>query len=102
MVPKSQFAGFIGLEEVELPEGVTTIDSSAFLGCTGLCDLKLPQSLTEIRFQAFMECSSLRDLVLPDRLTLIAIKSRHELRIINVIPHGTQPTYSKSSFQIKC
>ena len=37
-----------------------------------------------------------------DRLTLIAIKSRHELRIINVIPHGTQPTYSKSSFQIKC
>ena len=30
-----------------------------------------------------------------DQLKLIAIKSRHQLRTINVLPCGRQPTYSK-------
>lgn len=41
------------LEEVILPEGLTTIEGSAFWGCTSLKEISLPESLQTIGVSAF-------------------------------------------------
>ena len=43
------FAGSTLLETVELPEGLTTIDTGTFSGCTALESLTIPESVTLIK-----------------------------------------------------
>jgi len=57
------------LEEVELPEGITSIGQYAFYNCSSLTSLKLPESLTSIAQYAFYNCSSLEKLTLPKKIT---------------------------------
>ena len=47
------------LEEIVIPEGVTTIGYGAFRGCTNLKRVTLPDSLEDIGSEAFAGCDSL-------------------------------------------
>ena len=54
-----------------VPEGLTTIASSAFSGCSSLASITLPAGLTSIGDGAFNRCSALVSVTLPASLTSI-------------------------------
>ena len=65
------FYGCSGLKSVSFPDSLTTIGESAFRSCTGLTGLSFPDSLTTIGDSAFRDCTGLTDLSLPDRATAL-------------------------------
>ena len=55
-----------GMEEIEIPEGITSIGANAFQGCSHLWVIYLPQTLTSIGNYGFADCPSLGILDVPD------------------------------------
>lgn len=54
------FAGCLNLEEIDIPNGVTSIGDRAFME-TGLAEVTIPKSVDTIGNQAFASCDNLRD-----------------------------------------
>lgn len=65
------FRGCEDLEEVEIPEGITTIIEGTFNNCCSLKKAKLPSTLTTIQKFAFVDCKSLVDIKIPESVTEI-------------------------------
>ena len=57
--------------ELIIPEGVTSIPSSAFQNLKGITSLTIPDSVTSIGNYAFSGCSSLTSVTIPDSVTSI-------------------------------
>ncbi len=55
-----------GVVNVIIPEGITSIGSSAFSGCFTLTSITIPDSVTSIGSSAFISCSSLESITIPD------------------------------------
>ena len=53
------FAGCTGLENITIPNGVTTISNSVFWNCSSLTSVSIPASVTSIGVDAFIKCSNL-------------------------------------------
>ena len=53
------FYNCTGLTSITIPDGVTSIDSSAFSGCTGLTSVTIPNSVKSIGESAFSGCTGL-------------------------------------------
>lgn len=53
--------GLLGLESVEIPEGVTSIGANAFSECSNLKTINIPEKVTSIGSGAFYGCSSLAE-----------------------------------------
>lgn len=62
------FMGNTALTEVEIPDGVATIESRAFSGCVNLQKVTLPGNVTGIGEGAFENCASLTEINLPAKL----------------------------------
>ena len=62
---------FDGLEEIDIPETVTTIGSYAFANCKNLTTVTGMKNVTEIRDNAFYNCSNLKEIIIPDGVTSI-------------------------------
>ena len=56
---------------VNIPNGVTLIDSSAFYEYTNLASITIPDSVTFIGSSAFYGCTSLASITIPDSVTFI-------------------------------
>lgn len=67
---ETEFGGYVNLEQVEIPEGVTMIGCIAFQGCSSLKSITLPQSLDSICPSAFKLCG-LRTIEIPDNVNYI-------------------------------
>ncbi len=52
----SAFAGCTALKSINIPEGVTDINSTAFAGCTALKSVLLPTSIQKVFTDAFKDC----------------------------------------------
>ena len=57
--------------DVKIPDGVTSIGSSAFEDCSGLTSVTIPNSVTSIGYDAFRGCSGLTSVTIPDGVTSI-------------------------------
>ena len=55
------FPGYWALRSITIPNSVTSIGGSAFWRCTGLISVTIPNSVTSIEYGAFGDCSSLKD-----------------------------------------
>ena len=66
----SAFGGCTNLTSIELPNGVTSIQT-AFEKCTNLTSIKLPNGVTSIA-NAFQYCTSLTSIDLPNSVTNIS------------------------------
>ncbi|MBO5939765.1 MAG: leucine-rich repeat domain-containing protein, partial [Kiritimatiellae bacterium] len=56
----------IGLEEVQIPDSVTSIGASAFYGCSGLKKITIPSGVTGIGDRAFWGCRRLETITISD------------------------------------
>ena len=78
-IPKSLFWGdfwghsynwwFDGLEEIDIPETVTTIGEYAFANCKNLTTVTGMKNVTKIGKYAFYNCSNLKEITIPKSLT---------------------------------
>ena len=78
------------LTSIIIPEGVTSIGSSAFQNCSKLTSIVIPESVTSIGSSAFYNCSQLTSIVIPESVTSIgadAFEHCSQLTSI-VIPEG--------------
>ena len=69
------FSACSSLENIELPESLRTIGESAFSACSGLKDIDLPDSVTSIGANAFSDCDSLVSVKIPNRVTLLSMET---------------------------
>ena len=66
------FSTSIYLEELVIPEGVTTLRKRIFSRCSGLRSITLPDTLDTIQEYAFWECSALEEITIPAGVTAIS------------------------------
>lgn len=59
------------LRQVELPEGLTSINSSLFENCYSLESVVIPSTVKRVYDKAFLNCSSLQTIELPEGITTI-------------------------------
>ena len=67
----NSFKSFKNLSSIDLPQSLRSIGGSAFSYCDALTSVELPQSLTSIGSYAFSGCSALTSIELPQGLTSI-------------------------------
>ena len=65
IITAEAFRDFKNIEYLEIPEGVTSLESEVCEGMTKLRSVKLPESLTHLGENCFKNCSSLEEIVLP-------------------------------------
>ena len=65
-IGSSAFSGCSGLTSITIPDGVTSIGDSAFCGCSSLTSITIPNSVTSIGDSAFCGCSSLTGVYITD------------------------------------
>jgi hypothetical protein len=53
------------VQEVIIPDTITTLEHGAFSGCRSLRNINLPQSITKIEYDAFYNCKNLKIIWLP-------------------------------------
>ena len=63
------FENCVNLKTVTIPEGVTRIGDRAFSGCESLETVNLPHSLQTLDSAVFEDCISLKRIEFPERLT---------------------------------
>ena len=63
------FYGCKSLTSVTIPDSVTSISDYAFYDCTSLAKVTIPNSVTRIGDSAFKNCSSLASVTIPDSVT---------------------------------
>ena len=63
------------IEDVTLPDTLTTIGVNTFRSCTSLTSITIPSSVTSIGNGAFYSCSSLASIKLSDTLTTIGVNA---------------------------
>ena len=70
-IPSYLCYGMTHLQSIVIPEGVTSIGSSAFDDCSSLTSITIGNSVTSIGNFAFYDCSSLTSISIPNSVTSI-------------------------------
>lgn len=70
-IASSAFCGCYNLKSISIPDSVVIIDDFAFYSATNLTTVVIGNGVTEIGEHAFYGCSSLKEIVLPSSLTKI-------------------------------
>ena len=71
----SVFSGCSSLTSITIPDSVTSIGSLAFFGCTSLTSIIIPYSVTSIGSSAFYGCESLTSITIPYNVKFIGRKA---------------------------
>ena len=61
-IPDGAFRNCEKLQKITIPSGVTLIGSGAFEGCTGLQEIHIPPTVASVQRDAFFGCTRLREL----------------------------------------
>ena len=67
------FWGCSSLTSIAIPEGVTSIGDYAFDGCSSLTSIAIPEGVTSIGESTFGDCSSLTSIAIPESVTSIGV-----------------------------
>lgn len=84
-IESNTFQDCQSLQEVQLPEGLTTIRYSAFLRCYALEEITIPDAVTVIEKQVFSQCSSLRRVNLGTQLESIGTNAFNQCLALETV-----------------
>ena len=59
----------VNAKEVQISEGITSIDGQSFYYCSNLTGITIPNSVISIEHEAFVACSSLTGITIPNSVT---------------------------------
>ena len=71
LIDSAAFYEYTNLASITIPDSVMFIGSSAFYGCTSLASITLGNGVTDIGDSAFYGCTSLASITIPDSVTFI-------------------------------
>lgn len=71
IINSSTFFGCSNLEEVQLADGITNLDTLSFFNCDKLININLPETIKKIGEFAFAECNSLEEITIPNSVLFI-------------------------------
>ena len=72
VIGSSAFYGFKSLKNIEIPDGITSIENYAFCQCWSITSLSVPESVTSIGTGAFRFCGDLKEIKLPSNLSVLS------------------------------
>ena len=89
------------LNEITIPNSVTTIGEFAFSDCSGLTEIIIPNSVTTIDYGAFWSCDSLTEVIIPNSVTSIGIQAFYKCTSLTELTSYaiTAPTLGTSVFR---
>lgn len=64
-IDRGAFYSYKVLKKISIPNSVTKIDSNAFSNCESLTSITIPKSVTEIGSNAFYNCTNLTSITIP-------------------------------------
>lgn len=100
-IGQSAFSGCQALDDVIMPDTITSINANAFDGCRRLKTLHLSTALTSIGSQAFNNCTSLRDVTLPSGLTSLGNNAFDSSNVKSlVIPTGVTALSNHNTLEV--
>ena len=79
------------IQELTIPEGVTSIGNYAFYGCSGLTSVTIPSSVTRIQSGTFSSCSSLTSVTIPESVTSIGNYAFYNCSSLKNVFYGGSP-----------
>ena len=99
-IGETAFCVCFSLTSIGIPESVTSIGDNAFLGCSSLTSIDIPEGVTSIRFATFSNCSSLTSIAIPEGVTSIGKRAFSGCSsLTQVYCYGTTPpTFASSSY----
>lgn len=92
------FTNCTALEQITLPQGLTTIEPKAFNGCTSLKSITFPDSLTTLGDGAFMDCTSLESVTYGTGLTSTGVRAFYNSGVKTVVFSPTITSIDEYSF----
>ena len=101
-IESETFRGCSGLTSINIPEGVTSIGEGAFRNCSGLTSINIPDGVTSIAESAFNGCSGLTSLTIPNSVTSIssgALYGCSDLRSLTIPCRFIIDSYNHSIIQ---
>ena len=72
VIGSSAFYGFKSLKNIEIPDGITSIENYAFCQCWSITSLSVPESGISFGTGAFRFCGDLKEIKLPSNLTVLS------------------------------
>lgn len=88
------------LREINIPESVTTIQTSVFAGCTSLTAIALPKGVTWVRGSAFQDCTGLKEIrvhaSVPPKADYQAFYGVDTETCKLMVPEGTRDAYKEA------
>ena len=88
------------LREINIPESVTTIQTSVFSGCTSLTTITLPKGVTWVRGSAFQDCIGLKEIrvhaSVPPKADYQAFYRVDTETCKLMVPEGTRDAYKEA------
>ena len=85
-IGSSAFSDCRTLTKVTIPDSVTEIGESAFEGCTSLTSVTIPEGVTAIKLRAFSGCTSLTSVTIPESVTEIGYNAFSDCRSLLKVP----------------
>lgn len=88
------------LREINIPESVTTIQTSVFAGCASLTAIALPKGVTWVRGSAFQDCTGLKEIrvhaSVPPKADYQAFYGVDTETCKLMVPEGTRDAYKEA------
>ena len=98
VVGVSMFSECNNLQSIILPDGITSIETSAFYGCDMLTTVEIPANVTKIGDSAFYGCDMLTTFKIPANVTKIGSNVINSNRLKDLYCYATTPPSDYNSF----
>lgn len=96
VISSSAFENCIALQEIILPEGLTTIGERAFAGCDSLKEFAIPSSVTEIHPSILWDCQNIETLKIGIGLKGLPFYVDYADNVTQISTLGSYRRYDKS------